>query len=73
MMGKGMMGGGMMGSGSGEKKASKKVTDPVCGMEVDPKTAPSAAYEGKTYYFCSAEDKAKFEKSPETYVKKKPA
>ncbi len=70
MMGeKGMMGGGMM---SGDKTAAK-VTDPVCGMQVDPKTAPSATHNGKTYYFCSPEDKAKFEKNPETYVKKKPA
>lgn len=71
MMGeKGMMGGGMM---SSEKKAAAKVTDPVCGMEVDPKTAASASYNGKTYYFCSPEDKAKFEKNPEQYIKKKPA
>jgi YHS domain-containing protein len=64
--------GGMMGSGttSDEKKAAGKVVDPVCGMEVDPKTATSATYQGKTYYFCSADDKAKFEKEPEKYVKK---
>ncbi|MDQ2979616.1 MAG: YHS domain-containing protein [Acidobacteriota bacterium] len=67
---KGMMGGGMM---SSEKKAAAKVTDPVCGMEVDPQAAPTASYSGKTYYFCSPDDKAKFEKNPETYVKKKPA
>jgi YHS domain-containing protein len=66
------MGGGMMGSGttSDEKKAAGKVVDPVCGMEVDPKTAPSATYKGQTYYFCSADEKAKFEKDPEKYVKK---
>jgi YHS domain-containing protein len=64
--------GGMMGSGttSDEKKAAGKVVDPVCGMEVDPKTAPSATYKGQTYYFCSADEKAKFEKEPEKYVKK---
>jgi YHS domain-containing protein len=64
--------GGMMGSGatSDEKKAAGKVVDPVCGMEVDSKTAPSASYQGKTYYFCSADDKAKFGKEPEKYVKK---
>jgi Cu+-exporting ATPase len=27
--------------------------DPICGMEVDEKTALSAEYEGQTYYFCS--------------------
>jgi Cu+-exporting ATPase len=68
----GAMGGGMMGSGatSDEKKAAGKVVDPVCGMEVDPKTAASATYKGQTYYFCSADEKAKFEKDPERYVKK---
>ncbi len=29
------------------------VRDPVCGMEVDPETAPvSLQWEGQTYYFC---------------------
>ena len=58
---------GMM---SGEKKAAGKAMDPVCGMEVDASRAQSATYKGKTYYFCSAEDKAKFEKNPEQYLKK---
>ncbi len=68
----GAMGGATMGSGtaSEEKKAAAKVVDPVCGMEVDPKTAVSATYKGQTYYFCSAEDKTKFEKDPEKYIKK---
>jgi Cu+-exporting ATPase len=47
-----------------------KVKDPVCGMMIDPKTAAAKAeYKDKTYYFCSREEKEKFEKSPETYVK----
>lgn len=66
-MGEGMKSGGMM---SGEKKTAGKVVDPVCGMDVDPATASSAMYKGKTYYFCSEEDKAKFEKNPEQYLKK---
>jgi YHS domain-containing protein len=67
-----MMGGGMKSHGmtSGEKKTAGKVVDPVCGMTVDPVAAPSAMYKGKTYYFCSEDDKEKFEKSPEAYVKK---
>jgi YHS domain-containing protein len=28
-------------------------------------------YKGKTYYFCSEEDKQKFEKNPEQYAGKK--
>ena len=48
----------------------KQVKDPVCGMMVDPKTAAAkATYQGKTYYFCSRDEKEKFEKAPEQYVK----
>ena len=47
--------------------------DPVCGMEVSPGKAEKAGrtshYQGKTYYFCSDECKAQFDKSPERYVK----
>jgi YHS domain-containing protein len=48
--------------------------DPVCGMSVDEKTAPAKAeYHGKTYYFCSAECKDKFQAQPEKYVKQEAA
>jgi YHS domain-containing protein len=48
-----------------------QVVDPVCRMKVDnPKTAPKSVYAGKTYYFCSKEDKAKFDKNPAAYLKK---
>ena len=48
----------------------KEVKDPVCSMTVEPKTAADkATYKGKTYYFCSREDKDAFVKSPEKYVK----
>jgi len=44
--------------------------DPVCGMEVDPQTAAGKSnYQGKTYYFCSIEDKTAFDKEPQKYVK----
>ncbi len=47
-----------------------KIVDPVCGMEVDTsKVKISAEYEGHTYYFCSEEDKTKFEANPAEYVK----
>ena len=46
--------------------------DPVCGLYVDPKTAPRSDFEGKTYYFCSPEDKAKFDKDPGTYTSQAP-
>lgn len=44
--------------------------DPVCGMTVDEKTAAATAvYQGKTYSFCSAGCKAKFDKAPAQYAK----
>jgi YHS domain-containing protein len=68
--GKGKMDHGMM-SGKGSSPATAaKVMDPVCGMEVDPATALKATYAGKTYYFCSEDEKAKFQKNPEQYTRK---
>jgi len=41
-------------------------TDPVCGMKVDPqKAAASIDYKGKTYSFCSAGCREKFNADPE--------
>ena len=46
------------------------VKDPVCGMEVDPKTTTNKSdYKGQTYYFCSPGCKKAFETNPEKYVK----
>ena len=42
--------------------------DPVCGMEVGQDKALSFAYEGETYFFCSADCKEEFEESPEDYL-----
>jgi YHS domain-containing protein len=48
--------------------------DPVCKMEVDPKTAPAKAeYQGQTYYFCAPGCKAAFEKDPARYLKATPS
>jgi YHS domain-containing protein len=55
----------------GAKDAAGKVTDPVCGMKIDAATAAAkSVYKGKTYYFCSQDEKAKFDKDPEAYLKK---
>lgn len=44
------------------------VKDPVCGMQIDEKKAAgTGSHKGRTYYFCSASCKAKFEKSPDQY------
>ncbi len=44
--------------------------DPVCGMDVDPKTATRiSVYQGKTYYFCSPGCKRDFDQQPQKYIK----
>lgn len=43
--------------------------DPVCGMDVDPKTAAAKSeYKGTTYYFCCQGCKVEFDASPEKFV-----
>jgi YHS domain-containing protein len=45
------------------------VIDPVCGMEIDPRTAAGKSeYQGKTYYFCSVGCKKAFDKEPQKFV-----
>jgi Cu+-exporting ATPase len=57
--------------GMAAAQPAKKVVDPVCGMEIDPATAAGkSVYAGKTYYFCSKDEKAQFDKDPEKYLKK---
>ena len=41
---------------------------PVCGMDVDPATSPKSVFKGKTYYFCSEDDKKVFDSAPEKFV-----
>jgi YHS domain-containing protein len=69
--GKGTMSSGMMSGKTSTPTTAAKVVDPVCGMEVETANAPKATHAGKTYYFCSEEDKAKFLKNPDQYVPKK--
>ena len=43
--------------------------DPVCGMEVDERTAKDKVTEqGQTYFFCSKACKDEFEADPEEYT-----
>ena len=45
--------------------------DPVCGMEVDEKTAKYKSIEaGNVYYFCSSSCQTAFSKDPEKYMRK---
>ncbi len=49
---------------------SAKVTDPVCGMTVDPATAAaSIEHEGRTYHFCGTGCAAAFRTNPGSYLK----
>jgi Cu+-exporting ATPase len=50
------------------------VKDPVCGMDVDPDTAPARSeHEGMTYYFCAEACKTRFDAEPGAYVGGVPA
>jgi putative intracellular protease/amidase/YHS domain-containing protein len=40
----------------------------VCGMDVDPATAPKSVFKGATYYFCSDDDKKTFDTAPDKFV-----
>ncbi len=51
------------------KEVKKMVKDPVCGMEVDEKTAPAKSeHMGKTYYFCAPGCKKAFDENPAKYT-----
>lgn len=46
-------------------------TDPVCGMQVDEKTAKAKSENsGKQVYFCSDQCKQKFDQNPQQYTRK---
>ena len=46
-----------------------KAIDPVCGMEVETKTAEhKKVYKGETYYFCTPLCMVTFGQEPEKYI-----
>jgi len=48
---------------------SGKVTDPVCGMQVDPATTTHhAQHAGQVYHFCSGRCRARFVAAPEEFI-----
>ena len=50
-------------------------TDPArlkCPAKIDPKTVPKTTYKGKTYYFCSATDRAEFLTDPDMSLSMRP-
>ena len=62
-------------SQAGDSPASgAKITDPVCGMTVDPlKTPHRARHEDRDYFFCGAKCREKFIVDPAKYLAPKPA
>jgi len=49
-----------------------KVTDPVCGMQIDPDAAVGTQeHGGATYYFCSEFCLQKFQADPGAYAAKR--
>jgi len=58
---------------AGETKTRQKgksmTKDPVCGMQVDEKTAAKSEYDGQTYYFCSNSCKSDFDSNPARYIR----
>ena len=66
---------GCCGCGDGSASPSVPgalVTDPVCGMSVDPATSKHRLdHGGHTFHFCSAGCRAKFAAEPDSYLKPK--
>ena len=57
-------------AGHRSTSSAEAVTDPVCGMTVDPHTAKYRAdHNGQPFYFCSAGCKVKFQRDPDRYLK----
>ncbi|MFO7324155.1 MAG: heavy metal translocating P-type ATPase [Pseudomonadota bacterium] len=48
--------------------ADGRVADPVCGMRVDPATAPGHVHEGRGFHFCSPRCREKFIADPGRYL-----
>jgi Cu+-exporting ATPase len=60
-------------SGPAAASAGQLVTDPVCGMKVDPARAKSSReYRGVKYYFCCNGCAEKFTAAPDNYLGVKP-
>jgi len=54
--------------------AAHTVTDPVCGMQVDPaRSEHHASHSGREYHFCSAGCRTKFVADPERYLAPQPS
>lgn len=55
----------------GKAAGPAKVTDPICGMTIDPTgAAGKSTFEGQTYHFCSAGCKREFDADPRRHLGK---
>jgi Cu+-exporting ATPase len=58
------------GPGAAAAGEAPTVTDPVCGMRVDPRTAKHRfEHGGETFHFCSARCRERFAAAPETFLR----
>ena len=68
-MGHGTANGDVLHRIEAEATVDERVTDPVCGMSVDPrKTAHHAEHAGMPYHFCSSGCRTKFVSDPQRYL-----
>ena len=51
-------------------EAASQPVDPVCGLKVNPATAPQATHQGQIHYFCSEQHQQLFQKNPSKYLPK---
>lgn len=51
-----------------EPEAASAVTDPVCGMTVDPTSALSSTHDGQEFFFCSTGCRGAFAADPDSHL-----
>lgn len=59
------------GGASTQTSSDGKAVDPVCGLRVDPRDAPSTKHGGQTYYFCSIKHRDLFVSHPAKFLPNK--
>lgn len=47
---------------------TQHAVDPVCGLKVEPASAPQATHQGRAYSFCSEQHRELFQKTPAKYL-----
>lgn len=57
-----------VGADHDEPDEAEEVSDPVCGMKVDPTTATSVTHEGREIFFCSTQCRDTFAADPAAYL-----